>query len=127
LTHTICKLYPYLSSPKSNNFRQEELYDGSLAAIEQTVTVCPKKKYTIWAWAASSSKKDKCYLQVCDGISGKCSREATITRNGVSVSTHFHSAETQTSAQLQVYLICHGTDDTHVNTLFVDQVGISVA
>jgi hypothetical protein len=108
-------------------YSQIQPYDGSQVGIEQTITVCPKTKYTIFAWAISTSKKDKCWLTVCEPTANKCSRSATITTNGNSVSTNFKSGNSQTSATLQVYIDCHGQDATHVNTLFVDKIEFSKA
>ena len=96
--------------------------------IYQAVTLCPKTQYNITAQGKLGlpvNAKEKCYIQVCEKDSLKCSREASIVKTEFkTLMFNFTTKKTQTSGQIQVYVNCLGSNGHDINTVYLDNISI---
>tara|TARA_R110002060_G_scaffold62534_1_gene71913 strand:- start:611 stop:982 length:372 start_codon:yes stop_codon:yes gene_type:complete len=115
-----------------------EVEDGESAWITQdTYSICPKTKYKISGYAQlavaparvrSQPKPPVCTLQVCEAVTGKCSRLESLDAHSLSyVSTNFKTTNRQALAQFQVKVTCPFITTGHINTVYLDEFSIQQA
>jgi hypothetical protein len=106
------------------NYLQTKLLNGGLGSISQAITVCPKTSYTATLYGKIAAKKQTCYLQVCESVKGKCSKQTTLKTTWTAASVTFTTAKEQTAGNLKVYVECLGDDESGKNTVFLDKIQI---
>jgi hypothetical protein len=100
--------------------RVNELYDGTVNMLEQTVTYCSTDSITAYDFTATAKMTQgtsQCYLMACINGPRQCGSPIIIGEDYTEAVVHFTSIEDSDSVKLQVYTECIGNSDDYLEVI----------
>jgi hypothetical protein len=123
--------FPFLFRLKLILNREISVQGSQVSSIYQHVAVCSRKRYRMMVYGQlqgppqrrGERRGPKCYMQVCDSITRKCSRSASL-RPGIPirVSKTFMASLGQTYSRVEVIARCPRSPPGSVHKIFIDTV-----
>jgi hypothetical protein len=106
--------------------RMNQLYDGSVNMLEQTVTYCNTSDvsaYIFSAYAKVAIGISQCYLLACINGPRQCGSPIIIGEDYTQALVHFDNIQSSSSVNLQVYTECIGSSSDLLEVI-IDNISL---